>query len=181
MLKQKKLYIGEQPGLKLADDPTPITEEEARYRAEEMIRCKNDINYFVEKYYTIINERGDKVIIKMYPKQRELLNKIKDHNRVVVLAARQVGKSETYSMFCVYQILFQKNYNILIAGNKEEIANTILSKIKDAYELIPNWMKPSIKTWNESKIKFDNGVMIKSSPTARNSARGGSYDLCILD
>lgn len=181
MNKQKKLFIGEQPGLKLADDPTPISEEEAKYRTTEMIRCKNDIEYFVEHYYTIIDSRGERIVIKMYPKQRELLLKIKNNDRVTCTASRQSGKSETYSMFCVYQIIFQKNYNILIAGNKGEIAMQILSKIKDAYELIPNWMKPCIKIWNESKVKFDNGVSIKATTTQKNSARGGSYDLCILD
>lgn len=180
-MKQRKLHLGDQEGLKLYDDGTPISEEEFRYRMTELAKCKNDIDYFLETYYRIINPVGDKVVIKMFPKQRELLHKIIDNNRIITCCSRQTGKTETYSMFCVYQILFQKNYKILIAGNKGDIAREILAKIKDAYELIPNWMKPSIKTWNESKIIFTNGVVIKCTTTGPNSARGNTCDLTILD
>lgn len=181
MKKVKKTHIGDQVGLKLADDDTPISKEEFEWRIRETKKCKDDIDYFVENYYHIINERGDKVVIKMFKKQRGLLHTIFDKNRIICLAARQTGKSETYSMFCVYQILFQKNYSILIAGNKGEIAREILGKIKNAYELVPNWMKPSIKIWNENKIKFDNGVTIKCTTTGPNSARGQTIDFAILD
>lgn len=181
MLKQRKLHLGDQEGLKLYDDGTPISKEEFACRMNELARCKNDIDYFLETYYRIVNPVGEKVVIKMFPKQRDLLHKIMDNNRIVTCCSRQTGKTETYSMFCVYQILFQKNYKILIAGNKGEIAREILTKIKDAYELIPNWMKPSIKTWNESKIVFTNGVVIKCTTTGPNSARGNTCDLTILD
>lgn len=181
MALKKRTHLGDQEGLKLSDDSTPITEEEAKYRTEEMRRCWNDLDYFVEHYYTIIAQNGEKQIIKMFPKQRELLHKIRDNTRVICLAARQTGKSETYSMFCVYQILTQRNYKILIAGNKGEIAREILGKIKDAYELVPNWMKPNIKTWNESKIVFDNGVTIKACTVSKQTARGNTCDLTILD
>lgn len=181
MVKQRRLHIGDQEGLKLYDDGTPISDEEFAFRMGELVKCRNDIDYFLEKYYKIINSVGDKVVIKMFPKQRELLHKIRDNNRIITCCARQTGKTETYSMFCMYQILFQKNYKILIAGNKGEIARDILTKIKDAYELIPNWMKPSIKTWNESKIIFTNGVIIKSTNTTCQAARGNTCDLTILD
>ena len=178
---KKQTHIGDQEGLKLADDDELISQCEAEWRFNEMKKCCDDIDYFVEHYYTIIGQSGDREIIKMYPKQRDLLHKIVSKNRVISLAARQSGKSETYSMFCVHQILFRKNYRILIAGNKGEIANEILAKIKDAYELVPNWMKPSIKTWNESKIVFTNGVIIKSTTTSKQAARGNTCDVTILD
>ena len=105
---KKRTHIGDQEGLKLADDDELITQQEAEWRLNEMKRCRDDIDYFVERYYTIIGQSGDREVIRLYPKQRDLLHKIVTKNRVISLAARQSGKSETYSMFCVHQILFQK-------------------------------------------------------------------------
>lgn len=179
--KEKKLHLGDQEGLKIAESDEKISKEELEFRVQELEKCRNDIDYFANNYFYVLNPRGDKVKIKLYPKQSELLHKIIDRNRVISCAARQNGKTTTYVILCVYQILFQKNYNILIAGNKGETARDNLAKIKDGFEALPNWMKPPISIWNESKIKFKNGVVLKAVTTTASTGRSGSIDMLILD
>ena len=181
MAFKKRTHIGDQEGLKLAGVTEEVTREEARKRAIELAKCYNDIDYFAENYFYIINQEGFKVKIKLFPKQREFLHKIRDNNRVINCSARQSCKSTTYSIFCLYQIITQQNYYMVIAGNKADTAREILYKIKEAYELIPNWIKPGIKTWNESKIIFENDVTIKTCPVNASSGRGLTVDLLILD
>lgn len=179
--KQKKLHLGDQEGLKIAESDERLTKEEMQYRVRELERCRTDIDYFANNYFHVLDPSGEKIHIKVYPKQSELIHKILDNNRVITCCARQNGKTTAYVIICVHQILFQKNFNILIAGNKGETARDNLAKIKDGFEALPNWMKPPITIWNESKIKFKNGVVIKAVTTTASTGRSGSIDMLILD
>ena len=177
-----KGHIGFQEGLILAGrDSENVSEAELKFRVEEMTKCYNDINYFAERYFTIINNDGDRVPIKLYKKQAELLYKFKNFNNVVVLSPRQVGKSTSYSIFFTWEILFQANFSILIAANKSKSAKGVLKNIKDAYENIPNWMKPGIVEWNKQSISFENGVKIDADATSPDTGRSGTNNIICLD
>ena len=45
---------------------------------------------------------------------------------------------------------------ILICANKFGTAKDILSRIKMAYEMLPNWIKPGVVIWNASEVEFSN-------------------------
>ena len=180
-MNDKKDHIGSQPGLKLANTTDIVDEKTAMWRAQEIKKCFDSIDYFAEHYFTIINEEGNIVPIKLYKKQSELIHKFQKHNNVIVCSPRQVGKSVSYSIYFCYQILFQKNFSILIAANKAKSAKGVLKKIKDAYEQIPNWMKPGIMEWNKQSITFDNGVKIEAEATSDSTGRSGTNDIICLD
>jgi hypothetical protein len=71
-------------------------------------------------------------------------NGIKSHN------------STSYTVYCLWFALMNVDKKILICANKFKTAKDILSRIKMAYEMLPNWMKPGIVTWNASEIEFSN-------------------------
>lgn len=180
-MNDKKDHIGSQPGLKLANTTDVVDEKTLTWRAQELKRCFDSIDYFAEHYFTIIDGNGNIVPIKLYKKQSELIHKFQDHTNVVVCSPRQVGKSVSYSIYFCYQIIFQKNFSILIAANKAKSAKGVLKKIKDAYEQIPNWMKPGIVEWNKQSITFDNGVKIEAEATSDSTGRSGTNDIICLD
>ena len=177
----EKNYIGDQPGLKTGEDLTPVSPEEAMYRMEEGKRCRDSIIHFANNYFYVLNPQGDKVKITVYKKQGEFLEKLKKYNRLVTLQSRQSGKTTSYVIFCLYQILFQKNYKILIAANTLDTAMGNLAKIKDGFEDLPNWIKPCITKWSATKIEFSNGCSIKVCATTASSGRSNAIDLLILD
>ena len=178
---KKRTHIGDQEGLKLADNDELISQEEVEWRLNEAKRCKDSILYFANNYFYVLNPYGDKIKIKVYKKQGEFLEKLQKNNRLVTLQSRQSGKTTSYVIFCLYQILFQKNYKILIAANTLDTAMGNLAKIKEGFEDLPNWMKPCITKWSATKIEFDNGCSIKVSATTASSGRSSSIDLLILD
>jgi len=180
-MNDKKDYMGSQPGLKLANTTDVVDEKTLTWRAQELKRCFDSIDYFAEHYFTIIDGNGNIVPIKLYKKQSELIHKFQDYTNVVVCSPRQVGKSVSYSIYFCYQIIFQKNFSILIAANKAKSAKGVLKKIKDAYEQIPNWMKPGIVEWNKQSITFDNGVKIEAEATSDSTGRSGTNDIICLD
>jgi hypothetical protein len=169
------------PNLKGPNSSEYIDKKEYEFRVKELIRCKNDVEYFAENYFTIVTPGVGKHLIKLYPKQKELLATFRDFNRVVTLASRQSGKTTTYSILCLWKAIFTKDYKILIGANKESTSFEIMGRIKLAYEYLPNWLKCGIITWNKSTIEFANDSKITGIPTASDSGRSGSYSMLLLD
>lgn len=77
---------------KLRDSNEVISKEEFIHRVKEIKRCKEDIIYFAEKYFRIVSLKDGLTIIKTFPKQRDMINFMKDNKRVVCLSSRQSGK-----------------------------------------------------------------------------------------
>jgi hypothetical protein len=59
---------------------------------KEMKRIMDDPIYFAEKYFYIVTGDNGKQLINVYPKQREIINAMCDHKRVITLATRQCRK-----------------------------------------------------------------------------------------
>ena len=91
MAKQVDFIRGNE-NLKKANTVEYVSQDVQQEYIRELIRCREDILYFAEKYFTIISPAKGKHLIKMYPKQKDLLNAMVDNNRVISCASRQVGK-----------------------------------------------------------------------------------------
>lgn len=176
----EKNYIRNDENLKAPDATEHISLDEYQWRVQELIKCKNDILYFAEHYYYIISPDKGKHIIELYPKQRELILSFINNKRVVTLASRQSGKTTSYSIYALWITLFNKDKSILICANTGESSIEFLSKIRQAYEDLPFWIKPGVKDWNKKRIKFSNDSSIRSTPTSP-SVRGKTMTTLIID
>lgn len=65
-----------------------IPKEEFEKRLQIIKRCKEDIIWWAENYFRIVNMSTGLEIIKLYPKQKELLRFLLENDRVVTLASR---------------------------------------------------------------------------------------------
>ncbi len=155
--------------------------EDFKYYTNEIIKCKNDITYFANKYFTIVTPGIGKHVIKTYPRQDELVQSMIDNDRLCVLASRQVGKTTTYNIFALHICCFSRDKKILILGNKAAAAIEFLSRIKMAYEFLPSWLKPGVKEFNKASVEFSNGCKIEACATTPEAARGKSCDILIID
>ncbi len=163
-----------------------ISKEEFAWRAQELKRCHDDILYFANHYYRVIspevnNNKGGLGIITTYPKQDELLKFLIKNNRSIILAARQSGKSVSYSIFCLWKLCFYPSTAIMLLAQEANTAIDLLGKIRMAYEYLPSFLKPSVETYNKSSIEFSNLSTIKSFATASQGARHNSANILIVD
>lgn len=85
------------------------------------------------------------------------------------------------AIFMLHTILFNTDKNIMIVANKGDTSIEIVDKIKNIYTLLPFFLKPGIKTWNQKSISFDNGCRIKTSARTKTPAIGFTIDLLYLD
>lgn len=149
----------------------------------QLKKCKSDIVYFCRNFVKIQHPVKGSIPFKVYPYQIKMLKAYQERRYVVVLSARQTGKSITSAIYLMWYAMFHKDQNILIASNKNAGAMEMISRIKHAYEELPMWLKPGITDdgWNKHTIQFENGSKIDSVATSEDSGRGKSISLLFLD
>jgi hypothetical protein len=81
----------------------------------------------------------------------------------------------------IYQACFNEKNTVLVYSHMESSAKMIVGRIKEAYRLMPNHLKPAVKTWGALEIEFENGSVIKAGPTSIKSGHGETIDLLLLD
>ncbi len=104
-----------------------------------------------------------------HPNHRYYTNGILSHNTIMT------------SIFMLHTILFKNDKNIMIIANKGDTANEIVEKIKSIYTLLPFFLKPGIKVWNQKSLTFENGCKIKTSARSKTPAIGFTIDVLYMD
>jgi hypothetical protein len=148
---------------------------------QEYIRCALDVHYFVEKYCKVKREDGSVGNIFLRDYQKEILDNFVNSRFNILMASRQVGKTISSAIFMLHKILFDNDKNIMIVANKGDTAVEIVDKIKSIYSLLPFFLKPGIKTWNQKSLTFENGCRIKTSARTKTPAIGFTIDVLYLD
>ena len=149
---------------------------------KSQIIVQTGIEYFAEKYCKIKNELGQVNNIRLRDYQNDILNMFIDNRFSILLGSRQIGKTINSAITILYYCIFERNKNVLVAGNIAKTAEEILNKIKDIYYLLPFWLKPSVLVWNVSQVTFgDTKCRIKSTATTKTAAIGNTIDLLYLD
>lgn len=176
---------GGDPTLKAQGEKTRITEN----RLKEFIRCKEDILYFTENYFYIVDIDKGKHKIKLREYQKRMLKAFvspaKGKRHIAMLSARQVGKTTISTVYLTHYALFQEDKTVALLANKEKTAVEILRRIKLAIQNIPLWLQQGISEanggWNKGAIGFENGVRIIAGSTASSAIRGEAISLLYLD
>ena len=151
------------------------------HMVKEVTKCKNNLLYFGSNYFWAVTVEDGKQKLKLYKPQKKLLKLLEKERFVVTLASRQVGKSTTMTIFALWMTAFQEDKRVLIVANREDTAIELLRRIKFAYEMLPNWLKPGVETWGQTSVYFSNGSSIEISATSSTAARGKSINCLIID
>lgn len=170
-------WLKSEVGLRRAGVSFRMSPEEQ----EEYIKCALDVHYFTEQYCKVKTEDGSVGQIKLREYQKEILDNFVNSRFNILMASRQVGKTISASIFMLHTILFSNDKNIMIVANKGDTAVEIVDKIKSIYSLLPFFLKPGIKTWNQKSLTFENGCRIKTSARSKTPAIGFTIDVLYLD
>lgn len=168
-------------GVKKANQVEYISKDEWEARIKAIAKSKRDIAWWAEQFFHIISLDKGLIKIKLYQKQRELLQHITNNNRIITLASRQTGKSTTYTIFCLWYATLFADKKIMICANKLATAIEIMDRIRKAYENLPFYIKPGILTYNKGAIEFANGSSIRACSTSSSASRGSSCNTLIID
>jgi hypothetical protein len=145
------------------------------------MKCAEDPVYFIETYMTIINLDEGEVKFKLRDYQKDMLNAMVDHNRVLILSCRQSGKSISTCAFFLHYIIFNSHKSVVILANKGETAREILSRVQFAYERLPLWLKHGVAVFNKSKFELENGSKIMAAASSASAVRGYAINVLFCD
>ena len=170
-------WLKSEVGIKRAGVSFRMSPEEQ----QEYVRCALDIHYFTEKYCKTKREDGSVGSILLRDYQKEILDNFVNNRFNILMASRQVGKTVSSAIFILHTILFSNDKNVMIVANKGDTAIEIVDKVKSIYTLLPFFLKPGVKTWNQKSLTFENGCRIKTSARSKTPAIGFTIDVLYLD
>lgn len=148
---------------------------------DELSRCANDVVYFAENYYKILNPVMGLMNVYLYDYQREMLEGIHNNDFSMTIAFRQSGKTLCNGIYILWYSIFHPDKKVAICGNKLTTSKSILADIKLAYEHLPDWMKPGVTEYCSGSVMFENGTTIFTRATTADSLRGCTVSLLYID
>ena len=172
---QQTFYLGNK-NLPVADTQFEWTPE----MVEDLERARKSILHF-SRFFYIVNLDEGKQPIKLYPYQKRILKALVENRFNVVLASRQIGKTTILTIFALWMICFNDDYRVLLIANKEGTAKNIFKRIRLAYEMLPNFLKPGVINYAKEGMELANGSSIGISTTTSDAARGESINCLLID
>lgn len=154
--------------------------EFTKHQVREILKCKHDPIYFIEKYVKIVTENG-LVPIKLRDYQKEFILSMHNNRFTICMMGRQQGKTESVRAFMIHYIIFNEQKTVGVLANKEATATEIVSKIKISYQNLPAFLQIGVVEWAKSSVVFENGSRIISSSTTSDSIRGYTLQACLID
>ena len=168
----------------MGNDNLPNRNWQGEYTPEKvkaLKKAQRNILYFAENFFYIVNLDAGREKISLYPAQKKALRAMRDNRFYILLASRQIGKSTLMTIYLLWQACFQKDQRILLVANKEATAIEIFSRVRMAYEELPNWLKPPVKEYAKTSMTLENGSRIGITTTTGTAARGQSVNVLVVD
>ena len=150
-------------------------------QVKETVTCKKNILHFAENYFHIINLDEGRQLIKLHSFQKKTLRMIRDNRFNLLLFSRQASKTTLATIYLLWHAIFNKDQHILLVANKEDTAKEIFSRVRLAFEELPNWLKPAVKEWGKEGMELANGSKIKITTTTSSAGRGSSCNVLFVD
>ena len=147
----------------------------------EIAKCVADPKYFMTEHCWIQHPTKGRMKFSLFDYQKELVDTYHDYKYSIALISRQMGKSTAAAGYLLWYAMFNADQTILIAAHKYSGAAEIMSRIRFAYETLPDYLRAGVTSYNKGSIEFDNGSRIIAQATTDNTGRGLSISLAYLD
>ncbi len=158
-----------------------------KFTSEQMLefaKCADPdtgVFYFMNNHFIIQHPTQGRMQYHPYEYQTKLLEVYHNHRFNINMLPRQTGKSTTAAGYILWYAMFVPDSVILIAAHKFSGAQEIMQRIRYAYELMPDYIRAGVTSYNKGSIDFDNGSRIVAHATTDNTGRGMSITLLYCD
>jgi hypothetical protein len=148
---------------------------------EEFLRCATDPVYFMKKYYMIQHPQRGRMLFNLYPFQEKVLRLFQANRFSVINKSRQLGISTLVSAYSLWLMLFHRDKNVLVIATTQATAKNMVTKVRFAYQNLPNWLKIPATEDNRLSLRLNNGSQIKAVSAAGDAARSEAVTLLVID
>jgi len=176
---------------------------DVKHLTTEYAKCYSDPSriYFIEHYLsTLFGDKGLQPLL-LFPRQKVFLHSLAENKETIAIKHRQAGITTITAGWACGQITFaskQAPETILCIGNKLDLANQMVEKIRMFLEQVPRWMwgndfySPDPKSeknkrdifvkCSKSELELFNGCKVYARSSGPNAARGiSSVSLLVFD
>ena len=164
-----------------ADDDT-IKQAVVDYITNERQKCIDDVAYFAAHYGFVVGRGSSGIIpfeIEQY--QDDLLKSFQNDKYVIVNKSRQLGVSTVLVFYALWFSIFSTGKRCLVVAHRRESAEEFITKLKTAYEFLPDWLKPSCTLYSKSTVEFDTKSVVKAITSNPHAARSFSATVFLVD
>lgn len=147
----------------------------------ELKKCKQDLFHFATKHFYITTLDQGKILIPLFKAQKRILKSLLKNRFVVITASRQSSKTTLMTLYALWLVCFNPDHRVLIVANKEDTAIKIFRRIRIAYEMMANYLKPAVKEWGQTGFILANDSSVGISTTTSDAARGDTVNCLIID
>lgn len=148
---------------------------------DEILKCKDDLFYFLSKYYKVVHQDRGLMNIEIRDYQKDIIQHFLDNRFSISVFPRQVGKTTMVVGYILWYILFNEFKNVAILANKEKTAKEVLIRLQLAYENIPKWLQQGVINWNKLEVELENGCKVNVSATSAGAISGQAVSLLYID
>lgn len=175
--------------------------EKMAYDYAECYADKSRIK-FIEKYLSTFNATvGRMTPFMLFPRQKVFLKSISENPASVAIKHRQCGITTITSAWAAAQMVFaalESPETVLCIGNKLDLANQLVTKIRDFLMQVPRWywgdeyyspdpkseknLKDIFVKNSKSELELFNGCKVFARSSGENAARGiSAVSILIFD
>ena len=164
-----------------------LSQEQIRENLIEFInnerqKCIDDVTYFAETYGLISGPGGSGIIpFKLEKYQKDLLKSFQSDKYVICNKARQLGVSTSLMFYSLWLSIFSTGKRCLVVAHRKESAEEYITKLKTAYEFLPEWLKPACTLYSKSTIEFETKSSVKAITSNPHAARSFSATVFLVD
>ena len=171
-------FLTEEDGGKIK--PSGYEQSYTPEQLSELIICEEDPIHFIKNYCFIQHPTRGRVKFELWPFQENLINVYYGNERVIAMLSRQCGKTTTAAAYILWSI-FKTDQDVLVLSKDLDGAKEVMGRFWYAYEELPWWIKPGVKTNQVHTKIFDNNSRVRCLATTATSGRGKSPSLLYLD
>jgi len=150
--------------IQLINPQRPFSEEELIWMENERILCKWDADYFLTRYYKILNAEGIYVpfayLVPQHVNMRIMarLQKARRALRKWTIKARQQGETTWSQGIILQRLAYFSDIVSMIASLDSDSSGELSKKFISAMNLLPYWNRPQLtKFRTEEEYTYDNG------------------------
>ena len=146
--------------------------------------CKNDCNYFVEKYVKIEDKDipGSVIGFKLWKEQLQVLKDFIAYRLIQVLKARQLGLTWLALAYAIWRMIFVVGYSVIALSKTDDDAKELVRRAKFILNHLPPWMVPKWDGNMESiTIYHKEPSTFQSFAASQNAGRSFTANLVLLD
>lgn len=153
-----------------------------QYISEERQKCIDDVVYFANTYGFIAGPGATGIIpFTMEDYQKDLLASFQRDKYIITVKARQLGVSTSLVFYALWFSIFSTGKRCLVVAHRKESAEEFVSKLKTAYELLPEWLKPACTLYSKNTVQFETKSVVKAITSNPHAARSFSATVFLVD